>query len=84
MTLADVARELAAMNASMSTRLDSIERTVEDIKAKVFVGNGKESLMTRVHNLETQCGFGRWILPHLIAGAALIVAGVSLWKGLAS
>jgi hypothetical protein len=68
---------------AIETKVDALQRDVSDLKTKVLLGNGKESLMTRVHNLESEnarrSGFSRFIVPTGISLCALLVSIVAIW-----
>ena len=60
-------------------KLARVERMVEDIHERLFVGNGKPSMMTLIDRHDQQLGALRWVLGVVVVAVVGVV--VKVWVG---
>lgn len=62
---------------SNEDKIARIERIVEDMHKRLFIGNGKPSLMTQIDRHDQQLAAMRWVVGVLII--AVLGALVKTW-----
>ncbi len=58
---------------SSDDKLSRVERMVEDIHHRLFLGNGKPSMMTQLDRHEQQLGVFRWVIGVLFVAVVTVL-----------
>lgn len=58
---------------SNDDKLGRVERMVEDIHHRLFLGNGKPSMMTQLDRHEQQLGVIRWVIGVLFVAVVTVL-----------
>ena len=62
---------------TIDDKLARVERMVEDIHERLFIGNGKPSLTTLIDRHDQQLGALRWVLGVVVVAVVSVV--VKVW-----